>query len=78
MTNTTRISIVVLAVAAFGILALVMREALSGPTFRAADHATYEECILAIPSEWLLGSLERSGAEAACHYETERRRQRGR
>jgi hypothetical protein len=74
MKTTTRISLVALAIAVTGILALVAREALGGPTFRAADHASYEACIGAIPAEWRPGSLERSGAEAACHYEAERRR----
>lgn len=77
MNATTRISVIGLAAALAIILVMVMREALAGPSFRAADHATYEECIRAIPAEWRPGSLERSGAETACHYEAERRRRRG-
>jgi hypothetical protein len=56
---------------------VTMRYALSGPTFRAADHATYDECIASVPREWRPGSLERTRAEAACHYEMEQRLQRG-
>ena len=43
-------------------------EAGSGPTFRAGDHDSYRECIRNIPAEWGPGSLQRSGAEDACHY----------
>jgi hypothetical protein len=62
-----------MGVVVVGILVAVMREALSGPTFRASDHASYAECVAAIPREWRPGSLEQSGAEAACRYEHERR-----
>jgi hypothetical protein len=48
---------------------LVARFALSGPTFRAADHASYDECVRNIPREWLRGSIEHTRAESACVYE---------
>jgi uncharacterized protein YehS (DUF1456 family) len=50
------------------ILVLVARFALSGPTFRAEDHASYEECVRNIPREWLRGSIEHTRAEAACAH----------
>jgi hypothetical protein len=56
-----------------GVGAMLLREATHGTTFRAADYATLEECMRNIPREWLLGSLERTRAEAACHHEHERR-----
>lgn len=49
----------------------LLREAASGPTFRAADYDSYGECVAAIP--FAPGSLEQSGSEAACRYEHERR-----
>lgn len=59
--------VLLLAILAVLIAALFM-EAGGGPTFRAADHDSLPECLAAIPAEWLPGSLERSGAETACHY----------
>jgi hypothetical protein len=50
------------------LVAALYREAASGPTFRAEDHATYGECIRGIPIEWLPNSLERQGAETACLF----------
>jgi hypothetical protein len=67
------IVLVVLALVVVGVSALLMREATHGTTFRAAEYATIEECMANIPREWLLGSLERTRAEAACHHEHERR-----
>lgn len=49
-------------------LIMVFREAFRGPTFRAEDHASFAECVAAIPREWGQGSMERSGAETACAY----------
>jgi hypothetical protein len=56
----------VLAVAV--ILVLVSRFAFSGPTFRADDYASYEECVRNIPREWGRGSVEYTRAEAACTH----------
>jgi hypothetical protein len=53
------------------LIVMLLREAASGPVFRAADHASLNECIAAIP--FAVGSLEYSGSEAACRYEHERR-----
>lgn len=55
-------SVVVLIVAA------LFAEAASEPTFRAGDHASYQECMQNIPAEWQPGSMERSGSEDACYY----------
>jgi hypothetical protein len=71
-------TVLVLLVALVAIGFLIYREAMRGPTFRAEDHATYDECMQNIPREWLLGSLERTRAETACHVIHERRpRQQG-
>ena len=59
---------VLLIVLAIGIVAALMVEATSGPTFRAEDHADHAACVAGIPAEWGPGSLERSGAEDACRY----------
>ncbi|HUG02343.1 MAG TPA: hypothetical protein VML95_10790 [Longimicrobiales bacterium] len=55
--------------AAIGVIVLALfLETGSGPTFRAEDYDSYEECIRNIPAEWAPGSLPRSGAEDACFY----------
>lgn len=59
---------VVLVLALVVIVGLVTYYAFSGPTFRANDYETYEECVRNIPSEWLRGSLEYTRAEAACTH----------
>lgn len=68
MRRTGLITAVVLTAMVAVILLMLLRKAASGPTFRAADHASYEECLRNIPAEWGPGSLERSGAEDACLY----------
>jgi hypothetical protein len=67
----TLITTVLLGGVIVGLIVMLMREASSGPTFRAADYPTYGECIAAIP--FRPGTLEESGSEAACRYEHERR-----
>lgn len=62
------ITAAVLTVVVLLIVAALLREAAAGPSFRAEDHATYQECLRNIPTEWGPGSLQRSGAEDACHY----------
>lgn len=62
------ITAAVLAAVVVVILAALFSEAAAGPSFRAEDHATYQECIRNIPVEWGPGSIQRSGAEDACHY----------
>ncbi len=48
-------------------VALLM-EANQGPTFRAEDYDTLQECLANIPGEWGPGSMQRDGAEQACRY----------
>lgn len=48
-------------------VALLM-EANRGPTFRAEDYETLQECLANIPVEWAPGSLQRDGAEQSCRY----------
>lgn len=50
------------------IVGALLLETSRGPSFRAADHSSMEECVAAIPREWRQGSMERDGAEAACYY----------
>jgi hypothetical protein len=78
MKPITKISVAFLSVALVVVAVLVAREALGGPTFRASDYETMEDCMRNIPREWLLGSLERGRAEAACAHEAQQRRQRAR
>ncbi len=55
--------------AALGIILLaLLAEPGSGPSFRAADYDSYQECLRNIPEEWGPGTLARSGAEDACFY----------
>jgi len=68
MKRSTLITLAVLLVVAGAIVVALVREASSGPSFRAADYGSLEECLRAIPSEWVEGSIERSGAETACRY----------
>ena len=68
MKRSTWITATVLVAIIVAIVAALMREATSGPVFRAEDHATYGECVAAIPAEWEPGSLPRTGAEDACRY----------
>lgn len=74
MTLTRWVTAVVLVLVAAAIVVALMMEATSGPMFRAEDHANYAECIAAIPAEWEMGSLNRTGAEDACHYVHARQR----
>jgi hypothetical protein len=78
MTRRSWYTLIILAVMVVGIVALLLREAASGPTFRADDHATLQECIANIPVAWPRGSLEYTGAEAACQFAHQRRLEAGR
>jgi hypothetical protein len=68
MKRSSWITGILLAAVVVVIIAALLAQAASGPTFRAEDHATYEECMAAIPGAWPPGSLERTGAEDACRY----------
>jgi hypothetical protein len=72
--KTTRVTAVFLVAVVLGVVVLLVREAASGPTFRAEDHDTFAECMANIPREWLPNSLERQGAETACMFVHQRGR----
>jgi len=74
--RTNQITAAFLVVVVVGLIALLYREAVSGPMFRAEDYDTYAECMHNIPREWLPNSLERQGAETACLYVHQRQRGR--
>jgi hypothetical protein len=78
MTNSTKVSLAVLAGALVLITVLLFQYGMSGPTFRAADYDNLQACVANIPQEWAPGSLERTRSEEACHYEARRRAQQGR
>jgi branched-subunit amino acid ABC-type transport system permease component len=71
--KTTRLTAIFLVVVVAGLVALLVREAASGPTFRAQDYDSYAECMGNIPREWLPNSLERQSAETACMFVHQRR-----
>lgn len=68
MKRATKLTLLVLVLTAFGIVAALMREASENPSFRAADYENLTECLRNIPEEWLDGSVERTGAETACRH----------
>jgi hypothetical protein len=68
MTRTTWITAAALALIVAAIVVALLMEAASGPTFRAEDYASYDECIRNIPAEWGRGTLQRDGAEEACFF----------
>jgi hypothetical protein len=78
MKTSTKVTLAVLLGALILAAVAVTRYGLGGTTFRAADHATLQECMANIPMEWGPGSLERTRSEEACHYEARRRAQQGR
>lgn len=61
-------TIVFLGTTVVVILGALILETSRGPTFRAADFSNMRDCVQGIPDEWLPGSLEHDGAEAACYY----------
>ena len=58
----------VLGVVIVVVVAALFMEAAAGPTFRAEDYASYQECVGNIPAEWAFGSPQRDGAEEACFF----------
>lgn len=74
MKRSTWITAAILVVIIGAILVALFIEVGSGPTFRAEDYDSHQECVRNIPAEWRPGSLERSGAEDACMYVHQRRR----
>lgn len=73
MKRSTWITAAALAIIIVAIVAALLLEAGSGPTFRPEDYASHQECLRNIPAEWAPGSLQRSGAEDACMYVHQRR-----
>ena len=68
MERSRWITAVVLVLVVIAIVAALLMEAMSGPTFRAEDYPDHAACVAGIPAEWGPGSLERTGAEDACRY----------
>lgn len=62
------ITALVLALTVIAITVALLVEANRGPTFRPADYQTLAECLRNIPTEWAPGSMQREGAQDACHY----------
>lgn len=71
MKRATKVTLLVLVLAIGGIVAALVRETSAGPSFRAADFTSLEECLRQIPESWLEGSIERTGAETACRHHME-------
>lgn len=68
MTRSSWITAAVLAAIAIAITVALVLEASAGPSFRAEDYASFQECVQNIPAEWGPGSMQRSGAEQSCMY----------
>lgn len=68
MNRGTLITALVLGLIIVGITVALLIETNRGPTFRAEDYDTLQECLANIPAEWRQGSLQRDGAEDACRY----------
>lgn len=68
MNRGTLITAVVLGLILLGITVALLIETNRGPSFRAQDYDTLEECLANIPVEWRPGSMQREGAEASCRY----------
>ena len=62
------VTALVLGLIVVGITAALLIEASRGPSFRAEDHDSLQECLANIPAEWAPGSMNRDGAEQACRY----------
>jgi hypothetical protein len=73
MNRLTKITAAVLGLVLVVLVATLFLEAAAGPTHRAEDYDSYQDCIRGIPMEWLPNSLERQGAETACLFVHERR-----
>jgi hypothetical protein len=57
-----------LALVAGAIVAALVVEAESNPSFRPGDYDSFEECVDNIPAEWRPGSLEHMGAQESCGW----------
>ena len=68
MNRSTWITALVLGLTIIGITVALLIETNRGPSFRAEDYDSYQECVANIPAQWAPGSLQRDGAEEACMY----------
>ena len=68
MNRGALITVVVLGLVVVGITVALLMETNRGPTFRAEDYDTLQECLANIPVEWAPGSMQRAGAATACRY----------
>jgi hypothetical protein len=74
MNRLTLITAAALALIIGGIMVALLLEASAGPSFRAEDYDSYQECVRNIPAEWGPGSIQREGATDACMYVHQRGR----
>jgi len=72
MLTRARFVIAILAITVAGITAALFFE-LGGNTFRADEFDSYDECVRAIPTGWVPGSLDHERALAACEATHARR-----
>lgn len=68
MNRSAWITALVLGLTIIGITVALLIETNRGPSFRAEDYDSLQECIASIPAEWAPGSMHRDGAEEACRY----------
>jgi hypothetical protein len=66
--RSTLITGIVLVAVVIAIVVALFMEAAAGPTFRAEDYGSLQECVANIPVEWGRGTLQRDGAEQSCMY----------
>lgn len=62
------VTALVLGLIVIGITVALLIEASRGPSFRAEDYESLQECLANIPAEWAPGSMNRDGAEQACRF----------
>lgn len=68
MNRGTLVTALVLGLALVGITIALLVEANRGPSFRAEDYDSLQECLAGIPAEWGPGTMHREGAQDACRY----------
>ena len=68
MNRGALLTAVVLGLTIVGVTVALLMEANRGPSFRAQDYDTLQECLASIPVEWAPGSMQRDGAAQSCRY----------
>lgn len=68
MNRSTWITALVLGLTIIGITVALLIETNQGPSFRAEDYESLEECMANIPAEWGPDTMQRDGAEESCRY----------